>query len=651
MFRALFLKEWRQLRTLRWAALILTTLLPLAFVLGAEAAKRGWWFGNLKDYSASTLWGDVLPGVLALGVWPLLLALAASHVLCAERQDGTEAFLLSRPLRRSHVWTAKTAAAAASWLAVVAFGLLVAGTLALRVLPQDKVVERAMWLAKGAATYGFVLGSAVFAAALVRSTVLAALLGVVFALGAMFVGFQVAILFPYAKLPEDDGRGLHAAYVFWLFAPGFLAASALGFWRGEPAGRGRARRAGITVAVTAAIVAVGFVAAAWGITRASVSVSPTSGWIVAPSRGMRFAVDVWPRARGVAIVDARGGSVVRFLRPPVEGARWNDDESALAVGSFAGPLGSVRDRMQVEVYSATGVQSGRPVALPTSFPWGAELHWQGAAVLALYPRLVGDHGVGFAWVLAFVEPGAGTMREVDLGERARFAWFEGPTDAGESFVVLTDYLHGDGESEQSGGGEWRLLRIDAASGTATPVDGIPVRSTSPAFRGTVSPSGRLLLARHRLDGDESSVIVDRSSGDVLDRPRLRSGIWLRGDLLVGVASDAVDAPVRIDLRLPDGTVSEIGRRPSGPCWLSAAPDRRRLLTTGERHAVWEADSGRWIDLPSVPGDPRTGSVQWAGPKTLAWRGPDYLVLADLDSLDKRRVVFGTDPFLKGAPAN
>lgn len=68
--------------------------------------------------------------------------------------------------------------------------------------------------------------------------------------------------------------------------------------------------------------------------------------------------------------------------------------------------------------------------------------------------------------------------------------------------------------------------------------------------------------------------------------------------------------------------------------------------TGEIRAVWDAETDRWVELPRAPGDVRVQAIVWAGAATVAWRGPDYLVLADLDAPDRRRVVFGADPFLR-----
>ena len=106
MFRALVVKEWKQLRMMRWVSVGLALLVPFFLVAGAEGAQQGWLpFDNLSTYSMHTLMMEALPAFL-IGLWGLLALLFTAQAYTGDRADGTEEFLLARPVPRRRIWQA-----------------------------------------------------------------------------------------------------------------------------------------------------------------------------------------------------------------------------------------------------------------------------------------------------------------------------------------------------------------------------------------------------------------------------------------------------------------------------------------------------------------------------------------------------------------
>ena len=120
MFKALLRRQWRQLRLLRWSGVGIALLLPPILLSISEAARRGWTvLGQISDYTTATVVGELVPIFMAVAVWPLLALMTAAHAFAADRGNGTDQFLLQRPVRRSRVWLAHGVAALASALTIV----------------------------------------------------------------------------------------------------------------------------------------------------------------------------------------------------------------------------------------------------------------------------------------------------------------------------------------------------------------------------------------------------------------------------------------------------------------------------------------------------------------------------------------------------
>ena len=100
MFRALWIKHWVQLRTLRWVGLGLGIALPFFLWAGAAAGKRGWFGFSVGTYDLTTLFGEALPPFSA-ALWGLLAVMFAAQTFAGDRAEGTDRFLLDRPVPRS----------------------------------------------------------------------------------------------------------------------------------------------------------------------------------------------------------------------------------------------------------------------------------------------------------------------------------------------------------------------------------------------------------------------------------------------------------------------------------------------------------------------------------------------------------------------
>ncbi|HEX6853108.1 MAG TPA: ABC transporter permease [Candidatus Polarisedimenticolaceae bacterium] len=645
MFRALFLKEWRQLRTLRWGGIVLTLVLPIAFLIGAEAASRGWAFGTLRSYSTKTLWGEALPATLALAVWPLFTALQAAHAWCAERQDGTGSFLLARPVRPEVLWRAKLAAVVLSSGAVVGAGTLMGAGLANTVVPWSKLLELIRWAGTSWLLLGSTLAVVLAAASFVTSTLFAALLGVVFGVGVGFAGFWTGTFLPFATLTVAE-RSVNAAWATVLFVPACLLVSWRAFTAGEPAGRARAARAGTVLGVATAAIAGVLVTTAWGMVRWNSAAVPRTAWVEAPSRGSSFLTS----SPGWNLVDARTGAVLRRFVPPATSAAWNAEGSVAVIESKAGPLGSVRSRPRLLFVRSDGSEATAPVEIPYPIPWHSELAWSGNRVVALSPDVHRASTHGFGWKLFVVEFPTGRVVPIEVGPISRVAWLEGPSETGEILLNLANW----GWDANTNGRRfdrdrpWEVYRVDLEQGTLVP-DRRHASFGFPVVRAALSPSGRFVSVDSTPSWHGPKRVILRETGEVVEIAATDAAIWLDRDRLVW--SESAGKGTRLFVARPGEAPVEIGAWPTEDVDLAPSPDRRRLLVRAEAHAVWDADTAGWTSVPRLLPKPTAETVHWVGPTTLAWRGPDYLVLADLDSLDKRRVVFGEDPLMKGTAAD
>ena len=260
MFRALWRKEWRQLRLLRWSGVGIALLLPPILLSVAEAARRGWTvLGQVSSYTTANVVQELVPMFMALAVWPLLALMTAAHAFAADRGNGTDQFLLQRPVRRSGVWWVRGAAALVSALTIV-LGQCVIWLVWMLPFGQPATLDLGGMidlLLVGLIVVTVALLAGTVAAAFVRTPMQAVLLGLLFTaiplglgqlLGSLYLGFSIE------RIPLGFGLPL-------ILLAGYVVAAIRMDCRGEPAGRGRLRR-GLSVL---AVALVGMPIAAPGV--------------------------------------------------------------------------------------------------------------------------------------------------------------------------------------------------------------------------------------------------------------------------------------------------------------------------------------------------------------------------------------------------
>ena len=262
MFSALIHKEWRQLRALRWAGVGLGALIPLAFLAGAEAAHRGWApLGTVSSYTFRSILLELVPWAFALGLWPLAALLTTAQSFCGDRTNGTEMFLLERPVTRRAAWWARLLASSSSTV-LVALGSLAVWLVFVftgtdsgwRTLGEQlRTPALAGLLGLGVAFCG-----GVAAASLLAAPLASVLLGLVMAAIPEGLGSFLVAAFPHAHY-RGVSLGLAAP---WALFPAYLFLSYIALCRGEPSGRGRGSRVALTLGLALVVMAFGFVFAA-----------------------------------------------------------------------------------------------------------------------------------------------------------------------------------------------------------------------------------------------------------------------------------------------------------------------------------------------------------------------------------------------------
>ncbi len=335
MFRALWIKQWVQLRTLRWVGLGLGIVLPFFLWAGAAAGKRGWLGFNLGNYDLVTLFGEALPA-FSTALWGLLAVMFAAQTFAGDRADGTDRFLLERPVPRRRTWLARGLASLASSLLVVLGNTLY--ITALVALVQDgsgtqvyTKIMTALWVGTGLAVLGTIGGMA--AGEMVRTPLQAVLIGGV--LAALPIG---AVTF-FASAFEMVWIGrVHLAFIVTPILPiAMILSSYRAGCLGEPAGRGRIQRGAVVLTAALVITPVLFAATTPFVLRALC----VGGWTDAvAAHADRLVVLGGSYGRvGGWMIDTAKKEKIRFLRPPVRSTAWNDDGSIVAVIHQWGVLG------------------------------------------------------------------------------------------------------------------------------------------------------------------------------------------------------------------------------------------------------------------------------------------------------------------------
>lgn len=351
--RALFVKEFHQGRPL----LVFSLLAALAVALARLAG------GRLAPHLA----GPGEPSPLSVGVATTLLAtplvvalLAGAGLFAVEADHNTAPVLFALPLSRRRIWLAKLLAG----LALTGVGSLVLVGLGRVLLPRTYLLLTATaYLPDLCGALVAVLAVAALASALTSYAVAAVavsglLVGATFLAAGLLVTNLGAVLLGYDVMSE---------IVLWavLFAPAFLAASALAISRGELLGSLRRHLVALPALAVGLLVTV---LAVCGVARMATRYS---------RNGVREVVEVsLPEGAPVAAVLTRGDAVP-YHREGRGGARggWRrrgDDWEGSQLGDLdQGPL--YRSNHLV----AVGLEGGRELEVARV---GFDDHQFGAAV-------------------------------------------------------------------------------------------------------------------------------------------------------------------------------------------------------------------------------------------------------------------------------
>jgi ABC-type transport system involved in multi-copper enzyme maturation permease subunit len=529
MLRALWWKEWRELRLLRWAGIAIGAILPALFLASAEAGVRGWLpFGRVSSYSTRTILMDLVPRVLALGLWPLMALMVTAEAFAGGRAVGTENFLLERPVRRRRIWWTRLLAASGSTSTIAA------GTLALWVAWATLLTgpgtsgwapSLRMLALGGLALALTALVSGTLAASFLASPVAAVLLGVVLGAVPFILSGLLGGLFPYATC-----RGVSIGVVVpWLVLGGYLVGSFVMLCRGEPAGRGRWARGLIALAVTLVLVPVVFAVSAFSAIVWSAGRLKLGATAVPSPAGTSVVVHDWS-TDSAWLTELASGRRLRFFNPPTQDFAWNADGSVLAVATLSGTLGSLSSSGRVELYDPRGNRI-RSIPLPDKLlPW--DVRWVGERLALFYGLFLREKEAG----LLVVNPHTGAMHAIPLSLGRYGTWsVVGPTVGGELYLARA--------TEEPLPRMDRFLayavhRVDLDRGRIESEPLVQDAGWPSLAARRLSPTGRYWLVDRNRRRDETRPILDLETGREVEGLLVGRGAWLRDDRWCRSASTA-----------------------------------------------------------------------------------------------------------------
>jgi hypothetical protein len=634
MFRALFWKEWRQTTLIRWGGIAIGAMLPLAYTAGAEMGKRGLLpTGDVGRYSVSDIMFEILPKTLALGLWPIVALMVAAQVFGGDRASGTESFLLERPVPRTKLWRARLAASAAT-LGVVTgmtagLGAAIAKTIG---VPQSPGWTH--WIEALVSGGGMTLLA--FLGGLIASSLLAAQLGAVFA-GAFFallpilVGGQLAGWFPHARIDRLPIGMLLPVVML----PAYVLASWSAACRGEPAGRGRAKRGLAISGLSVVLVLLLFPVAAPVALRASAG-SGMREILAGPSgRAALVASDSGLSGGSGWLVEVPSGRRRAFVPPPFDALAWSPDGTRLAVVTWSAPLGSQAREARIDILRTDDGKLERSIAVPTDGMIEG-LAWVDGGIVALTSRMGADRRQR-RFELRVTEPATGTWSPIETPSLPAGSWVNLLSRPGGLYLRLPqrteagDYLG------------YMLRPIDVRARRVGELladrEGRPIHFSG--WTAGLSPSGR--FATIVVPGRPRGVVqvVDTATGEPLaPGPVPNSTQWIRGDRLVWVEHDPDRA--RLLVATPGAAAVALREWSHARVTIAPSPSEEALLVSvrvplpsepllqnddaspsapgpsgsvPEEGVLW-LDERRWAGIPRIPGTGKT-FARWAGPGVLA----------------------------------
>jgi hypothetical protein len=641
MFKALWVKHWRQLRLFRWTAVGLGLLAPPLFLALAGASDRGWLFNSPTQTSAATIIREVLPVTYAIALWPLLAVMAAAQVLVSDRAGGTEAFLLERPVPRSRVWAARVLATLGTTLAITACHVLVWWLWARFLVGPSAVGEGEavgrmfLW---GAVALAVALPAGVAAAAFARTPIQSVLLALVLtaipvAIGALFAG----PVFWFCRL-----RGVPVfAGIPVLLLLGYFVGSFVMDCRGEPAGRGRLRRGAVVLAAAFLALPVVFAATAPFVLRWDARLALGNTTVVpAPSGHAALVVNNWQRAAW--LIDTASRERLRFFPPPVYEVGWNEDGSRLALIHGAGVAGRMLQDPRLDVFDTAGRRKHTTVVCEECLPWWSDsCYWVGERIVL--PALVEGRET-----ILIIDPSTGERQTVEIPPSIRSWAILRPSAEGSPYVLGSRPPEAADEAPRAGRqvGRTALYRLDVDRASLGESIELPDDEGSRWLaQRALSPSGRRWFVQSRPDG-EARRILDLDTGETTDLPSVQA-VWLAGDRPAWLERTDEES---FDLFAGEpGIARAVASLPGRPwLWPQPSPDRSRLLFSAQlpgdepvtRYWVYEPDGGGLQEVLATTGTGKIGTVQWAGRDTLALVEPGALALLDARSPGEPVYVIG-----------
>ncbi len=666
MFRALFWKEWRQLALVRWGGLAIGAVLPIAFTAGAELSQRGLLpTGTVKTYAPRDLMYELLPAALGFGLWPLIGLMSAAQAFAGDRAAGTEAFLLERPVRRTTIWRARLCASLFTLFAVIAAtAVLAAIAAALTGAPPGLGWSRWLVLVSLGLGVGLLaLLSGLIAASLLSSPLGAVLLGALLGGVPVVLAAQLAVAFPYARIGNTVVVG---AIVPFLVLPAYLAASWLASCRGEPAGGGRIRRAVTFLGSALAGSLVLFVVLVPVAIRANARAG--QHWVNAAPHGSRAFVgaSVDTAWGGGWLVDTATGAKRVFVPPPVRETAWSPDGSEIAIVTWSGALGSVRDRQRIDIRSAVDGRVLRSIPVPEEH-FLYDLTWADDGLVAIVSQAAANKSPQVE--VTIVDSITGAWHPSGFRSDSWPMSLVGPVEDRRVFVQMPVY---EKDSVGKGPRGHRLHLVDVAAARVGPamIDASGRVLTLAGWREGLSPGGRFARIVNPENATRESHIVDLRA--MTDQPSTvipPSARWLSRDRLVW--ADDLGHRKRMFVGNPGAQPSALREWRDAQLGVEPSPDGQAVFVSvlsggvpasEAKHRPPNADlfevSAPAGDVPEelvyLPDEDRFVSLgppfsdrvndhrytQWAGPKTLARIAPGVVCFEDIDAPGKRRFVIG-----------
>jgi hypothetical protein len=504
----------------------------------------------------------------------------------------------------------------------------------------------------------------VIAASLLSSPLGAVLLGAVLGAVPAVIAAELTF-FVYARV----GNVFLGPVLAILLLPAYVVASWLSFCRGEPAGRGRIRRAVTVLGATLAGVLALFVILAPIAIRANASLGQhriTS----TPSGGSAFVSAMTDTAGGGGwIIDAVTGAKRCFVPPPVREVVFSPEGGKVAILTWSGPLGSVRSRERIDIRSAADGNLAKSIPIPGESVV-LSMIWADGGLVVIVSRET--EGKKHQAEVEIADPATGVMRPTGYRSDAGYSMLLiGPTQDGRVFVSeLVERKTADGVNRPVG---FHLYPIDVAAARVGPalVDGSGRAPLFGGWGGSLSPGGRYARVVAGDDDLKAARILDLKAG--ADRPAVPApphARWLSGDRLVW--HDELDHRTRLFVGMPGAPPKALREWRDAQVGIEPSPDGHALFVSvipgagaaggdadhrppdaalfegsapegsAPEELVYLPDEDRF--LPAAP--PFSGRTsdkrysQWAGPRTLARIAPGVVFLEDIGALGKRRFVIG-----------